>query len=316
MEYFRIYGNAEELVNELTNEQAGRVFRALFAYSVGNKLPELSAIERVVFKRMRQTIDQDAKAYDAMCERNAEIAKQPRTRKSKDNKKTTKSDKNSQSLIVEERSKSESLQSVDNNEDAERQPVANFDKKNGKKNGELATRSQYKDKDKDKDNNNSLSLSLSPLSSEKAGDEVAKEKQRVFEIFYFEKNFIEPKNEVERFFDYYTANGWQRNGATIRDKIALAKLWKPLKEGNREDPELLGWLYATYANAKISDPASADTILHGIHRTTVEMQADTANGARVRCGVVWCDRPTYTAIETHGVRPAPMKISYKVLRTA
>lgn len=319
MEYFRIYNNAMEMFQELSAEQIGHIVLAACAYSRGEELPELSAIERIVFIRLRQTIDQDTKAYNARCERNAENSKQPRKKQKK--QKATKDEKNSQSLIVEKQSENASLQSVDNNEDTERQRVANLDKKNDKKSNKIATRSQYENENEyeneyenENKNENKISLSLSPLSSEKRGDEVAREKQRIFEIFYFEKNFIEPKNEVERFFDYYTANGWQRNGSTIRDKTALAKLWKPQKEGNREDPELLGWLYATYTNAKTTNPADAETILHGIHRTTMEMQTDTTSGAQMRCGVVWCDRPTYTAIETYMAKPTPMRITYKVLR--
>lgn len=333
MEYFRIYGNAEELVNELTDEQAGRVFRALFAYSVGNELPELDIAERLVFKCMRTILDNDAKAYEATCERNATNAsrggapkgngnarkskttsKQPKTAKS------AKNNQNNRSVVFDEQGENAPAQITENSEDTQNNRSVVFDKKTANSEGEKQKTTQSlkdkeKDKEKDKDKYNSLSLSLSPLSSEKAGDEVAKEKQRVFEIFYFEKNFIEPKNEVERFFDYYTANGWQRNGATIRDKIALAKLWKPQKEGNREDPELLGWLYATYANAKTSDPASADTILHGIHRTAVETKTNTTAGGATRCGTVWCDKAAYLSLETYKASTS-LAIGYKVLKTA
>lgn len=115
-------------------------------------------------------------------------------------------------------------------------------------------------------NNNSLSVSL-PLSSESTEPENTgaraslADKQRFLEIFYFERNLIDPLQEVTRFCAHYDANGWMRGGNPIKDKTALAKLWKPQKEGERHKPVVVQWLREVYLKAKATDPEGAVRIM-------------------------------------------------------
>ena len=331
MEYFRIYNNVAELVGELTNEQAGRVFRAVFAYTAGKELPELDIIERLVFTTIRQGIDKDVKAYAETCQRNAENAqkggapkgnknakKQPNNRavvlQNNPTKKVVKKQLNNRAVVLDENSDEKSLQDIENEKDTKNNRAVVLDQKSDKKNNQTTARSKNNNnKIIIKNNNlynNSLSLSLSPLEVEREGDEVA-ERERVFEIFYFEKNFIEPKLEVDRFFDYYTANGWCRSGSQtpIKDRIALARTWKPQKEGARDDTELLAWIMTVYASIKAENPTEAMTIPRNIERTQVEFD----NG--VKTATILCDRNTATLIEQHLV-PTNFKLKYRIRKTA
>lgn len=115
-------------------------------------------------------------------------------------------------------------------------------------------------------NNNSLSVSL-PLSSESTEPENTgaraslADKHRFLEIFYFERNLIDPLQEVTRFCAHYDANGWMRGNTPIKDKTALAKLWKPQKEGERHKPVVVQWLREVYLKAKATDPEGAVRIM-------------------------------------------------------
>ena len=305
MEYFRIYNNVAELVGELTDEQAGRVFRAVFAYTAGKELPELDIIERLVFTTIRQGIDKDVKAYAETCQRNAENAQKGGAPKGNKN---AKKQPNNRAVVLQNNPTKKGAKKQLNNR------AVVLDQKNDKKNNQTTARSKYNNnKIIIKNNNlynNSLSLSLSPLEVEREGDEVA-ERERVFEIFYFEKNFIEPKLEVDRFFDYYTANGWCRSGSQtpIKDRIALARTWKPQKEGARDDTELLAWIMTVYSSIKAENPTEAMTIPRNIERTQVEFD----NG--VKKATILCDRNTATLIEQHLV-PMNFKLKYRIRKTA
>ena len=284
MEYFRIYDSAMEQLKELSAEQIGHVILAASAYSNGEELPELDAFERIVFIRLRQTIDCDAKAYNETCAKNKMNGSKGGAPKGNNN--ARKNNQNNRAVDLETTKTTQTTQT-----------------------------SQYKDeyeyKDKYENKNNSLSFSPSgEVEAESVDGDIA-ESERIFEIFYFEKNFIEPKLEVDRFFDYYTANGWCRSGSQtpIKDRIALARTWKPQKEGARDDTELLAWIMTVYASIKAENPTAAMTIPRNIERTQVEFD----NG--VKNATILCDRNTATLIEQHLV-PTNFKLKYRIRKTA
>lgn len=332
MEYFRIYNDVAELVSELTDEQAGRVLRAVFAYTAGRELPELDTIERLVFTTIRQGIDKDGKAYADTCKRNAENAqkggapkgnknakKQPNNRavvlQNNPPKKGVKKQLNNRAVVLDEKGNGKPLQDTENKKDTKNNRAVVLDQKNDKKNNQTTARSKYNNNKIIINNNNlynnSLSLSLSPLEVEREGDEVA-ERERVFEIFYFEKNFIEPKLEVDRFYDYYTANGWCRSGSQtpIKDRIALARAWKPQKEGARDDAELLSWIMTVYASVKAKNPIEAMTIPRNIEHTRIEYDDGVKNA------LIFCNREIAELIERQRIQTNNFKLTYKIRKTA
>lgn len=69
---FVVYGAYEEHVNLLSDEQAGRLFRALLAYHNGTEVPELDSVTRIAFSFIRAQMDHDAAKYEETCRKNAE----------------------------------------------------------------------------------------------------------------------------------------------------------------------------------------------------------------------------------------------------
>lgn len=61
------------------------------------------------------------------------------------------------------------------------------------------------------------------------------EKEKFFEIFFFEKNFIEPDKELVRFLKHYQERHWCRKGELrpAADRNELARKWSPEKQGQR-----------------------------------------------------------------------------------
>lgn len=116
-----------------------------------------------------------------------------------------------------------------------------------------------------KSKNNSLSLSLS-RSKEEAAADAAAEKERILEIFYFDKNCVDYIGEAKRFFSHYEANGWCRSGSTvpIKDRLALARGWKPENTNERANPTALRWLRRVYDRIKEEAPECARGIIRGV----------------------------------------------------
>ena len=54
----------------LTDEECGRLFRALLRYSAAGQQSPLCGNERFVFPGMRQQIDRDIRSYEEKCSRN------------------------------------------------------------------------------------------------------------------------------------------------------------------------------------------------------------------------------------------------------
>ena len=159
------------------------------------------------------------------------------------------------------------IQTADTCNTKEKQSDTNvIQEENGCNTNPIYKEKKIKEKEIKENYNNSLSVSL-PLSSESTEPENTgaraslADKQRFLEIFYFERNLIDPLQEVTRFCAHYDANGWMRGNTPIKDKSALAKLWKPQKEGERHKPVVVQWLREVYLKAKATDPEGAVRIM-------------------------------------------------------
>ena len=78
------------------------------------------------------------------------------------------------------------------------------------------------------------------------------ERERIFEIFYFERNLATAKEECEKFINHYEANGWCRGNSDkpIKNKVALAKSWKVEREEKRLPDNINRWLHGVYNKLK------------------------------------------------------------------
>lgn len=150
-------------------------------------------------------------------------------------------------------------------------------------------------------NNNKLSLCNAHTC---ATDE---ERERFLEIFTFELNFQEPQQEVERFVAHYDASGWCRKDSTIpvKNKEALARMWKPQVAGARYHEEVRQWLCETYQLAG-NDQQATSALLRGITRIDYEKQSAGATLTIV------CTKPAMQAIEQYHARRAGWIATYRI----
>lgn len=92
------------------------------------------------------------------------------------------------------------------------------------------------------------------------------EKEECLICFYFDRVLSNPVRELERFWNYYEAGGWQwRDGKPIVDRLAVARNWKPENGHQRvkgaEQMMALRWLKAAYEAAREADDRRRQAII-------------------------------------------------------
>ena len=70
---FIIHKDSLNILDELTNEQAGQLFKAIRQYQVGN-VPNLESIIKIAFVPFKSQFDRDEIKYQELCEKNKQIA--------------------------------------------------------------------------------------------------------------------------------------------------------------------------------------------------------------------------------------------------
>ncbi len=68
-ESFIVHTDDAECVDALTDEGAGRLFKALLNYSKNGAYPELSGAEAMAFLFMKKQLDRDSEKYREICEK-------------------------------------------------------------------------------------------------------------------------------------------------------------------------------------------------------------------------------------------------------
>ena len=69
---FVVYGDIEESLNELSDEQVATLFRGMVSYFNTGKEPKFSGLMKMVFIPIRQQMDRDTDKYEKKCEKNRE----------------------------------------------------------------------------------------------------------------------------------------------------------------------------------------------------------------------------------------------------
>lgn len=124
---------------------------------------------------------------------------------------------------------------------------------------------------------------------------ISKERDNIFNIFYFYRNLKFAKEEFERFFNHYEANGWCRGNSNtpVKNKVALAKSWKVEREEKAMPDDVCKWLYEVYTTA--NNLGKDGSLIYGIEavfteedkviiqcaRDTAELIEDVAKNAPV-----------------------------------
>lgn len=114
-------------------------------------------------------------------------------------------------------------------------------------------------------NNNNISVC-----SNNAHTREDKERDDIFKIFFF-KNFANPAYEVERFFNHYEAQGWDRgNGQKIINKIAAARNWEQENKLQKRFPPTFIQAMQDICD-KLSDD-EATQVLRAVERIEIDAQ--------------------------------------------
>lgn len=67
---FIVYHNYKEKLQNLTDAQIGKLFRAMIDYSITGVEPKLTAILSIAFQFIKVTIDEEKQKYNKICQRN------------------------------------------------------------------------------------------------------------------------------------------------------------------------------------------------------------------------------------------------------
>lgn len=152
--------------------------------------------------------------------------------------------------------------------------------------------------------NNNISLCNDILDARACED---KERDIIFKIFFL-KNFEKPAYEVERFYNHYEAQGWERgNGQKIRNRIAAAKAWEQEDKTKKRFPEpIIKGISEICANMSEEDATK-------VMRSIVRVEIDAT---RVR---LILNAPVHEIIEQHNSaslqRYTGRELMYSVIRT-
>ena len=71
-EFFKCFHNYRKKIEKLSDQEVGRLFRALMEYSECGTSPELTGRESIAFDFIAEDIDRDSAAYSQKCKVNAE----------------------------------------------------------------------------------------------------------------------------------------------------------------------------------------------------------------------------------------------------
>ena len=115
-----LYQDQKEVFDTLTDEQAGKLIKAIFQYQENGELIIQDSLLKIIMIPIRQAIDRNSDKYDSVCKRNAEnIAKRW-------NKEDT---KNTSGIIGKQ------LNTKNTNSDSDSDSDSNSDNKNDSKKG-------------------------------------------------------------------------------------------------------------------------------------------------------------------------------------
>ena len=71
---FILYHEYSDYINKLTDEQAGQLLKAIFAYVQDGTMPTLDPLTDMVFTVIRKQLDKDRAKYEEKCKQNRKNA--------------------------------------------------------------------------------------------------------------------------------------------------------------------------------------------------------------------------------------------------
>lgn len=68
---FILYHDMQEVVEDMTDEEAGKLMKMIFRYHKTGEIEETDRIVSIAFKSFKATFERDKESYAKRCERNA-----------------------------------------------------------------------------------------------------------------------------------------------------------------------------------------------------------------------------------------------------
>ena len=274
MEHFVFKKEWREALKGYSAEIRAEVYEAVLAYAFEGEVLPMSELAKMAFNFIKLSIDAMQEAYSKQCERNREKA----------NKRWGKNAEQCQDMPSNAKICRAMQTDANGCEDMPSDAI---------KSNQI------------KSNNISLSLSLSHERDAESEGLTPTEREKIFEIFHFERNIANANKEAERFINHYEASGWCRGNSNkpVRNKVALAKSWKVEREERQYPDNVCKWLHAVYRNAQANNYDAGR--LFQIERVTTENNTV----------IVYCRREVAEVIEANKV-PRDFALTYKVRREA
>lgn len=72
---FLIYHEYKDILEDLTNEELGKLFRAIFDYEIDSIIPNFTGLMKMAFTVIKGNLDRDRNKYDKRCESSSENGK-------------------------------------------------------------------------------------------------------------------------------------------------------------------------------------------------------------------------------------------------
>lgn len=72
---FIVYGDIQDVLKELDDDQVAQLFRGMVNYFVDGKTPKFTGVLKFVWIPIKQHMDRDAEKYEKRCEKNRENVK-------------------------------------------------------------------------------------------------------------------------------------------------------------------------------------------------------------------------------------------------
>ncbi len=194
---FIIFQDTEEVIQRLTDEQAGKILKAMFVYNRTNVIPELEQLLQFVFIPIKQSIDRNSEKWAETKTRRAEAGRLGGIKSGK--------------------IRNEAKRSIASNDEANEanEAVSVSDSVNV---------------------SGSVSVSVSNIEpSTKAPTQISNKfiKPSVQDI---KEYCLERKNTVNalKFFDFYESKGWKVGKTPMKDWKACVRTWEATEEKPQE----------------------------------------------------------------------------------
>lgn len=256
-------------------EQRGILFTAIYAYELGEELPEMDPLTAMCFGFIKSSLDANAEKYESRCEINRENGgKGGRPR----NNRTVLEETPKNRMVPEKTERlSEKPNGLQNNRTVLEENDENPNKTVGFSENPI-------DIDIDSDSDSEFDSDSVSVSESDSRGTAEREKEKFFEIFFF-MNFQNPSGEVDRFVNHYSANGWCRANSTtpVKDRFALARSWSQADKAAppRFPPEFLTHWQEVYAEAKKRDARSAWSMIADLEAVEIMPQMIRLRSSRL-----------------------------------